>query len=154
MQQAQHTVVTDILNRMKDMPGALLPILHEIQGRLNYVPKDSIPAIAQALNLSQAEVHGVMSFYHDFRNHPPGKHVVRICRAESCQSMGSEKIEAKAKALLGVDYHGTSAKGDITLEPVYCLGLCACSPAIMIDNEPHARVTPEALTDLLKQCQE
>lgn len=154
MTPEQTSLVTDIINRMKDMPGALLPILHEIQTHLRYVPKQSIPDIAHALNLSQAEVHGVMTFYHEFRDHPPGKHVVKICRAESCQSMGSEQIEAKAKAILGVDYHGTSSNGEITLEPVYCLGMCACSPAVMINDELHARVTPEQLTDLLTQCQE
>lgn len=154
MTPEQTSLVTDIINRMKDMPGALLPILHEIQTHLRYVPKQSIPDIAHALNLSQAEVHGVMTFYHEFRDHPPGKHVVKICRAESCQSMGSEQIEAKAKAILEVDYHGTSSNGEITLEPVYCLGMCACSPAVMINDELHARVTPEQLTDLLTQCQE
>lgn len=150
----QTTRVTEILNRMKDMPGALLPILHEIQHAVGFVPTDSIPSIAHELNLSHAEVHGVITFYHHFRTQPTGKNVVQICRAESCQAMGSEALEAKAKAQLGVDYHGTSADGKVTLEPVYCLGQCACSPSIMINDELHARVTPEQLSELLKECQE
>ena len=154
MKPEQTAVVTDILNRMKDLPGALLPILHEIQDSVGYIPQECIPQIAHALNLSHAEVHGVITFYHHFRTHPPGKHVVQICRAESCQAKGSEALEAKAKAQLGIDYHGTSADGKVTLEPVYCLGLCACSPSIMINDEVHARVTPEQLSELLKECQE
>lgn len=154
MKPQQTTMVTDIINRMKDMPGALLPILHEIQEHLYYVPQECIPEIAKALNLSQAEVHGVITFYHHFRTTEPGKTIVQICRAESCQAMGSEALEAKAKAQLGVDYHGTSADGKVTLEAVYCLGLCACSPSIMINDEVHARVTPEQLSELLKECQE
>lgn len=154
MDAEQTKTVTDILSRLKELPGALLPILHEIQNHLQYIPQDSIPPIAHALNLSQAEVHGVITFYHHFRTHPPGKHVVQICRAESCQAMGSEALEAKAKAQLGVDYHGTSSDGKVTLEAVYCLGLCACSPSVMVNDEVHARVTPERLSELLKECQE
>jgi formate dehydrogenase subunit gamma len=154
MNPQQTTMVTDIINRMKEMPGALLPILHEIQEHLHYVPQECIPEIAKALNLSHAEVHGVISFYHHFRTREPGKTIVQICRAESCQAKGSEALEAKAKAQLGIDYHGTSADGKVTLEPVYCLGLCACSPSIMINEDVHARVTPEQLSELLKECQE
>ncbi|WP_348758661.1 formate dehydrogenase subunit gamma [Candidatus Methylocalor cossyra] len=135
--------VRDIIANHKDQPGALLPILHGIQDALGYVPPDSVPLIAKELNLSRAEVHGVISFYHYFRDTPPGRHTVYICRAESCQSMGSEALEAHAKRRFGVDYHGTSADSVFSLEPVYCLGNCACSPSIMIDREVYGRVTPE-----------
>ena len=115
------------------------------------MPDSAVPVIAKGLNLSRAEVHGVISFYHDFKTHPVGKHSVQICRAEACQSMGSRQLEAHAKALLGVDNHETTADGNITLEPVYCLGNCACSPSIRIDDDIHARVSPERFEQLISQ---
>ncbi len=129
-------------------PGALLPILHAVQHKVGYVPEESVPVIAQALNLSRAEVHGVVSFYHEFRTKPPGRHVVYMCRAEACQSMGAEALVEHAKARLGVDFHGTTADGSITLEPIYCLGNCALSPAMLVDGELHGRVTPERFNEI------
>lgn len=136
--------VEKIINALKDKPGALLPILHGIQDALGYIPQQSVPAIAKALNLSRAEVHGVISFYHYFRDEPPGRHTIHVCRAESCQSMGGAKLEAHAKAKLGIDYHETTPDGRFSLEPVYCLGNCACSPAIQIDDEILGRVSAES----------
>ena len=131
----------EITTALKDKPGALLPILHAIQDALGYVPAESVPAIAKALNLSRAEVHGVISFYHYFRDTPPGKHTIHLCRAESCQSMGSKELEAHVKTSLGIDFHETTADGKFSLEPVYCLGNCACSPAMQIGNEVYGRVS-------------
>ncbi|TSA37168.1 MAG: formate dehydrogenase subunit gamma [Methylococcaceae bacterium] len=147
------TTVQDVISALKDKPGALLPILHGIQDALGYVPSDSVPSIAQALNLSRAEVHGVISFYHYFRSTPPGQHLVQVCRAESCQAMGSETLEQHVKTSLGIDYHETSADGKFTLEPVYCLGNCACSPAITIDNDVYGRVTSAEFTNLIDELE-
>lgn len=133
-------------------PGPLLPILHTVQESLGCIPDTAVPLIASALRLSRAEVHGVISFYPDFRTVPAGRHVLRVCRAESCQASGGAAIEAAARDRLGIDWHQTSAKGGFTLEPVYCLGHCACSPAVMLDGEVHARVTPERLVSLLDEC--
>ena len=141
--------VSGIIAELKTKPGALLPILHGIQEALGYVPQGSVPLIAHELNLSRAEVHGVISFYHYFRGTPPGRHTVYICRAEACQAMGSEALEAYAKSSLGVDYHENTSDGAITLEPVYCLGNCACSPSIMVDKKVHGRVSPERFDDIM-----
>lgn len=132
-------------------PGPLLQILHEVQDRLGYVPPAAIPIIAEALNLSRADVHGVVTFYHHFRRHPPGKHIVQICQAESCQAMRSEELTRHAKTRLGIEFHQTTPDGQFTLEPVYCLGNCSCSPALMIDDELHGRVTPEAFDSLIAE---
>lgn len=147
--QTQQPTVLKILDAHREMPGNLLPILHGIQDTLGYIPPDAVPDIAKALNLSKAEVHGVVSFYHYFRVTPPGKHTIRICRAESCQSMNSKTLETHAKQALNIDFHETSADGMFSLEPVYCLGNCACSPAITIDNEVFGRVSPEKFDQLL-----
>lgn len=133
-------------------PGALLPMLHAIQDDIGYIPESIYPQISKALALSVAEVHGVVTFYHHFRTHPPGKHVLQVCRAESCQSMGSEKLEAHIKSTLGIDYHQTTADGAITLEPVYCLGNCACSPAVMLDDEVYGRMTEEKVAELVAEA--
>lgn len=132
-----------------DKPGALLPILHDIQDALGYVPEAAVPIVAQALNLSRAEVHGVLSFYHLFRRRPPGRHTLFVCRAEACQSMGARELERRIKERLGIDFHETTADGRFSLEPIYCLGNCACSPAVMIDDTVHGRVTPERLDEIL-----
>ncbi len=129
--------------------GALLPVLHAIQNALGYIPAEATPLIAKGLNLSRAEVHGVISFYSHFRTTPPGKHILQICRAESCQAMGSAALEQHAKAVLGIDYHQTTADGAITLEPVYCLGNCACSPSIRIGDEVQGRLDNAQLDELL-----
>jgi formate dehydrogenase subunit gamma len=135
----------------RDVPGALMPILHGVQDTLGYVPPDSLNVIAHELNLSRAEVHGVVTFYHHFRSAPPGRHVVQICRAEACQALGARALEAHAKKSLGIDFHETTSDGAITLEPVYCLGNCGCGPSLLIDtDELHGRVTPQAFDDLVK----
>jgi formate dehydrogenase subunit gamma len=137
------TTVLGVTDRLKDVPGALLPVLHGVQQALGYVPEDSVPLIARELNLSRADVHGVITFYHFFRSKPSGKRVIYVCRAESCQAMGAVALEEHIKRRLGVDFHQTTADGAFTLEPVYCLGNCACSPAIMVDDELKGRVTPK-----------
>ena len=147
MAQANSAVI-EILAEYSSLDGALLPILHRIQNELGFIPAESVAAIAKALNLSRAEVHGVISFYHQFREQPGGRHRVQICRAEACQSMGARNLEAHAKQLLGVEYGETTTDGAITLDAVYCLGNCACSPSVRIDDEIHARVT-EAQFDAL-----
>ena len=133
------------------LPGALLPILHALQEHFGYVDPVAVPLVAEALNLSRAEVHGVVTFYHDFRQTPPGRHVLRVCRAEACQSMGADRLAGHIKARLGIDFHQTSPDGRVTLEPVFCLGNCACSPAIMVDNELYGRVTPQRFDAILSQ---
>jgi len=134
-----------------DQPGALLPILHGIQKELGYIPPEAVLHIAAGLNLSRAEVHGVISFYHYFRQHAPGRHVLQVCRAEACQAVGCEATEAHAKERLGCDYHGTSGDGAFTLEAAYCLGNCAAGPSVMIDDKIYGRVSPQRLDELLKQ---
>jgi formate dehydrogenase subunit gamma len=140
---AIRAAVLDVTNRLKDQPGALLPVLHGVQAALGYVPEEAIPLIAREMNLSRADVHGVVTFYHFFRSHPAGKRTIYLCRAESCQAMGAAKLEQHIKQRLGVDFHETTTDGAWTLEPVYCLGNCACSPAMMVDDELKGRVTPE-----------
>ena len=152
--QDRNAVVSRVLEERKHLPGALLPILHGIQDALGYVPREAIAQIAQALNLSRAEIHGVVSFYHHFRTSPPGRHTVYLCRAESCQSMGANQLVEHAKAKLGVDFHETTQDGAFTLEPIYCLGNCACSPAMMIDEELYGRVTPERFEEVVRQVKE
>ena len=132
--------LADLLEQYRDVPGGLLPLLHRLQGERGHIPPDAVPLIAKTLNLSRAEVHGVISFYHDFRTEPAGRHTVQICRAEACQAMGARDLETHAKAVLGIDYGQTTADGAITLEPVYCLGNCACSPSVRVDDAVHARV--------------
>ena len=143
--------VENAIDRHRSVPGGLLPLLHDVQDRLGHVPPEAVPAIADALNLSRAEVHGVISFYHHFRREPPGRHIVQICRAESCQAVGARALEAEAKALLGIGFHQTTADRCITLEPVYCLGNCACSPAIRIDDDVHGLVDAGKLAALLDE---
>ena len=142
--------VADALAYWQDTPGALLPILHAVQTALGYIPEAAIAGIAQGLNLTRAEVHGVVSFYHYFRTQPAGRHIVYVCRAEACQALGARALEAHAKKKLGIDFHETTADGAITLEPVYCLGNCGCGPSVLIDaDDLHARVTPEAFDALI-----
>lgn len=135
----------------QSVPGGLMPLLHAIQDDIGYVPEGVYPQISKALALSVAEVHGFVTFYHHFRTHPVGKHILQVCRAESCQAMGSEKLEAEIKMRLGVDYHETTADGEITLLPVYCLGNCACSPAVMMDEEVYGRVDAQQITELVNE---
>lgn len=146
---AQRSAVLDISARLKDVPGALMPLFHAVQDALGYVPKDSVPLIAQALNLSIAEVHGVLTFYHYFRKTPPGRHVLHLCRAEACQAVGAVELEAHAKRSLGIDFHGTTPDGAVSLEPVYCLGNCALGPSVMVDNQLKGRVNPGRFDELV-----
>jgi formate dehydrogenase subunit gamma len=141
-----------IIDSMKSMEGPLLPILHGIQEEFGYVPQDVLPLIAQALNLSRAEVHGVMTFYHDYRDHPAGRHVLKLCRAEACQSMGGDQVAERVRQHLGIDWHQTTLDGAVTLEPVYCLGLCACAPAAMLDGEVHGRVDEALANELVAEA--
>lgn len=141
-----------IVDRLIGLEGPLLPILHEVQDEFGFVPQESLPVIAEALNLSRAEVHGVMTFYHDYRNHPAGRHVLKICRAEACQSMGGDALAERVKKLLGIDFHETTLDGSVTLEPVYCLGLCSCAPAAMLDGEIHGRLDGAAIDELVQEA--
>ncbi|MFZ0498565.1 MAG: formate dehydrogenase subunit gamma [Steroidobacteraceae bacterium] len=141
--------VRRIVGDLKGRPGPLIEVLHAIQAELGYVPPAAVRLVASELNLSRAEVHGVVSFYHFFRSTPPGVHTVSVCRAESCQAVGGEALAAYARRRLGVDFHGTTPDGRFSLEPVYCLGNCACSPAVMIDGRLHGRVSPERFDALL-----
>ncbi len=136
------------------MAGALLPVLHAIQDRLGFVPPECIGPVAHALNLSRAEVHGVITFYHDFRSAPPGRHVLKLCRAEACQSMGSENLAAHVKKRHGLGFGDTTPDGALTLEAVYCLGNCALSPALMIDGQLRGRMTPERVDRVVASCKE
>ncbi|KDP88354.1 formate dehydrogenase subunit gamma [Cupriavidus basilensis] len=150
--EARRDRIAHIVATRRDMPGALLPILHEIQDAVGYVPADALPEIARALNLSRAEVHGVVTFYHHFRDSKPGRHVIQVCRAEACQSVGSEALAAHAERVLGCGFHETTADGEFTLEPVYCLGQCACGPAVMVGEQLVGRVTPQRFDALVKAC--
>ena len=139
----------------RERPGGLMPLLHAVQDTVGYVPPDAVSLIAHALNLSRAEVHGVISFYHHFRTHAPGRHVVQICRAEACQALGARALEAHAKKSLGIDFHQTTQDGAVTLEAVYCLGNCGCGPSVLVDDdELHARVTPESFDALVRSARE
>lgn len=139
------------LAQHQGQPGSLLPILHQVQDQLGYIPPEAVGDIAKALNLSRAEVHGVITYYHHFRSQAPGRHVVQVCRAEACQAMGANALFEHAQTSLGCEAHGTTADGHVTLEPAYCLGLCACSPAMMIDDVVHARVTPAKFDALMQR---
>lgn len=125
----------EILHAHKDMEGSLLPILHAVQADFGFIPPEALPIIAKDLNITRAEAHGVMSFYHDFREKPAGRHVLKLCRAEACQAMGGDRVAAYAQKALGLDWHETSADGAVTLDPIFCLGLCACGPAAMLDGK-------------------
>jgi len=148
----QRAAVLAACAQRNTLPGALLPILHAVQQALGFVPKDAVPVIAQELNLSIADVHGVLTFYHYFRREPPGRHVLHLCRAEACQALGGQALEAHAKASLGIDFHGTTADGAISLEPVYCLGNCALGPSMMIDGHLKGRVTAQRFDALLESA--
>lgn len=141
--------IRDIARADADKPGALLPILHAVQDEFGYLPEETVATVADVVNLSRAEVHGVVSFYHLFRQSAPGEHTIFMCRAEACQSMGANRLAEHAKKTLGVDFHETTEDGRFSLEPIYCLGNCACAPAVMIDETVHGRVTPERLTELV-----
>ncbi|TJZ94050.1 formate dehydrogenase subunit gamma [Paracoccus gahaiensis] len=142
--------IRDVIAPLTALEGPLLPMLHAIQAVWGHVPQAAVPVLADVLNLGRAEVHGVISFYHDFRDHPSGRHVLKICRAEACQSVGGTAMADAVLARLGVDWHGTTADGAVTVEPVYCLGLCACGPAAMIDGRVLGRVDADRLASELE----
>ncbi len=134
------------------MQSALLPLLHAIQDDIGWIPEESYLPISKALALSIAEVHGVVTFYHHFHQHPVGKHILQVCRAESCQAMGSEQLEKDIKAALGIDYHETTKDGEVTLLPVYCLGNCACSPNVMLGDDVYGRMTAEKVAEIVAEA--
>ncbi len=142
----------EIIDQHRTTPGAMLPVLHALQDAFGYVDPSAIPVIADVLNVSRAEVHGVITFYHDYRTAPPGKHVLKVCRAEACQSMGCNALVDHLEKSLGVELGGTTKDGAVTLEAVYCLGNCALSPAIMLDGKLHGRVTPTRAERLLGEA--
>ncbi|MGR9087886.1 MAG: formate dehydrogenase subunit gamma [Gammaproteobacteria bacterium] len=148
------STVEEIIASLKDRPGALLPILHGVQDKLGYIPAETVPDIAAALNLSRAEVHGVISFYHYFRDTPPGKTTIHLCRAESCQAMGGKQLEAHVKSRLGIGFHETTKDGRFSLEPVYCLGLCACSPSMQVGDDVHGRVSADLFDRIISHQEE
>jgi formate dehydrogenase subunit gamma len=142
--------IAEILEAHQGLEGPLLPILHAIQAAFGHVPDTAIPQIAKALQMTKAEVHGVVSFYHDFRSAPAGKHVLKLCRAEACQTMGADAVADRIKTALGIDWHETTADGRVTLEPVFCLGLCACGPAAMVDGRLVGRCDEGVLAEVAK----
>jgi formate dehydrogenase subunit gamma len=145
-------IIDDAIAGNRALPGALLPVLHAIQDALGFIPPDAVPRVAHALNLSQAEVHGVITFYHDFRSSPPGRHVLKLCRAEACQAMGREALAARLTRRLGIEWKQTSRDGALTIEPVYCLGNCALSPALLLDGKLRGRITADALDGIVEAC--
>ena len=142
-------IATEIIGSFGAKPELLVQILHAFVDRYSYISEAAMRQIADELNISRADVYGVVSFYHDFRTRPPGRRVVKICQAEACQSMGSRALTAHAERSVGVALNQTTADGEVTLEPVYCLGNCACSPAIMIDNRVYGRVDNETFDRLV-----
>lgn len=144
--------VTERIQALQHLPGALLPILHALQEEFGYIDDAMIPLAAEALNLSHAEVHGVISFYHDFRRTPPGRHVLQICRAEACQSMGCNGLIEHVEKRLGVRLGETTPDGNFTLRPIYCLGNCALSPAVMLDGQPYGRVSAAVADSLIENA--
>lgn len=146
------TAVSAVAARFAEEPGGLMPALHAVQDEFGYIPKDAVPGIAEVFNLSRAEVHGVITYYHHFRSEPAGRCVVQVCRAESCQAVGGEALYAHAQLKLGCGEHGTSADGAFTLEPVYCLGMCASSPAIMVGHDIHARVSQKKFDAIVAEA--
>jgi|TARA_Y100000114_G_C11571206_1_gene236496 formate dehydrogenase subunit gamma len=147
----QNVRVEAICDQMITMEGPLLPILHEVQEEFGHIPEGALQTIAKKLNLSRAEVHGVASFYHDFREEKAGKHIIKICRAEACQAMGADALADQVRRHLRVDWSQTTADRKITLEPVFCLGLCACAPAAMVDGKVVGRVTSDRMNRILNE---
>lgn len=147
-------IAAEIINRFGARPERLLQVLHAFMQRYGYIGQEAVRQIANELNLSRAEVHGVVSFYHDFRTGPPGRHVLKICQSEACQAMGSRELTARAEQTLGTKLGSTTGDGKVSLEPVYCLGLCACSPALMVDGKVYSRVNDDALDKLLDEYRE
>lgn len=147
--RAQRDAVAELCSRHGNAPGALIEILHDVQEQLGFVPDAVLPTIADALNLSRAEVYGVRTFYHDFRTEPAGTHVLKLCKAEACQAMGADRLAASVAKSLGIDMGGTSKNGAVTIEAVYCLGNCALAPAAMLDGKLMGRVSEAKLAAVL-----
>lgn len=143
--------IRGIVVPLASLEGPLLPMLHALQDSYGCVPKAAVPVLADVLNLTRAEVHGVISFYHDFRDHPAGRHVLKICRAEACQSVGANALAEATLQRLGIAWHGTTANGAVTVEPVYCLGMCACGPAAMVDGKVVGRVDRARMDRILAE---
>ena len=141
----------EIIAQHLSLEGALLPILHAFNEEFGFIDDAAVPHIANALNLSRAEVHGVLTFYHDFRREPGGRHVLKICRAEACQARGSEAVARHCLADLGVDWRGTTRDGEISVQPVYCLGLCANGPAALLDDMPIGDLDADKLVTLIEE---
>jgi formate dehydrogenase subunit gamma len=141
----------EIIDQHAGREGPLLPILHDLQATFGCIPSAAVPFVAEALNLTRAEVHGVVSFYHDFRSQPAGRHVLKLCRAEACQSMGGEAMARRALGRFGLEWGGTTPDGSLTIEAIYCLGLCACGPSAMLDGEPIGRLRPASLDDIARE---
>lgn len=135
------------------LQGPLLPILHAFVEEFGYIDEAAEALVAEALNISRAEVHGVVTFYHDFRRKPAGRHILKLCRAEACQAAGGDGIAARAEQRLGIALGETAADGSVTLEPVYCLGLCACAPSAILDGRVHGRLDAERLDALIAETQ-
>ncbi len=142
----------EIIEANLSLEGAALPILHALQREFGFVPDEAVPLVAEALNLTRAELHGIVTFYHDFHWSAPGRHVLRLCRAEACQSLGAEDLAERARDRLGIRWGETSRDGAVTLEPVFCLGLCACAPAAMLDGRVIGRLDQARLAALIDQA--
>lgn len=147
-------IISEILARHAGIEGPLLPILHDVQAHFGYMPPEVVPMLSDALSISRAEIHGVLTFYHDFRDAPAGRHVLKLCRAEACQAMGADRLADRARARLGIDWHETTQDGGVTLEPIFCLGLCACAPAAMVDGRLVARLDDARLDALIEEVRE
>jgi formate dehydrogenase subunit gamma len=147
----QAEIVASAVQKYAATAGGLMPLLHEVQAGLGHIPKDSVATIASGMGLSRAEVQGVIGFYHDFHNEPRGRTTIHVCRAEACQAMGSRKLEEHVKKRLNVDFGGTTADGRYSLEPVYCLGNCACSPSVRIGDKVFARVDADRFDEILER---
>ena len=145
-----NTEIAATIEPHADLPGAMLPVLHAIQDTYGYLPPNAVGVVADRLRVTKADVEGVISFYHHYRRKPPGAHVVQVCRSEACQARGSRELEAHLKNSLGIGYHETTPDNEITLEPVYCLGNCACGPNLLIDDVVKARVSPEKADSLME----
>ncbi|BAM88716.1 formate dehydrogenase gamma subunit [Bradyrhizobium oligotrophicum S58] len=143
----------EIIAEHSKMEGATLPIMHALQETFGHVPEEAIPMIASALNLSRAEVYGVFTFYHDFRAKPAGRHVLKLCRAEACQAAGGDALAARAEAKLGISIGNTTADERVTLEPIYCLGLCATAPSAMLDGRLVGRLDEARIDALVSEAQ-
>jgi len=144
--------IAEIIAPYRELEGAAMPMLHAVQAAYGYVPEAAVPVVAQALNLSRAEVHGIVSFYHDFRHAPAGRTVLRLCRAEACQSFGADRLAAHASNKLGISWHETTPDGAITLEPIFCLGLCAAAPCAMVNERSVARLDTARLDAILEDA--